>query len=59
MKAFALALSVGAVSAISNLEFNYMNHLAKFSRDISDLVEFEARLALFTESDNAIEAHNS
>ena len=59
MKSFALALTVGAVSAITSTEFNYMNHLAKFARDISDRVEFEARLALFTETENEIEAHNS
>ena len=59
MKSFALALTVGAVSAITSSELNYINHLAKFGRDIGERSEFEARLARFTEMDNEIVAHNS
>jgi C1A family cysteine protease len=59
MKTFALALTVGAVSAINTAELSYMNHLAKFGRVISDITEFEARLALYTENDTEIEAHNA
>ena len=59
MKSFALALTAGAVSAINVSELNYINHLAKFGRDVGVRSEFEARLARFTEMDNLIEEHNS
>ena len=59
MQAFALALTLGAVSAVSTMEFEYMNHLAKFGKNLGDVEEFHTRLALFSAKDAEINRINS
>ena len=51
MNTFALALTLGAVSAVSTMEFEYMNHLAKFGKNLGDVEEFHTRLAIFSAKD--------
>jgi C1A family cysteine protease len=59
MKTFALALTATAVSAIGNMEFKFLNYIAKFGKVMENLEEFETRLAHFIKSDLEIEAHNA
>merc|ERR550532_690758 len=59
MKTFALALTATAVTAFSDVEFKFMNYIAKFGKVIENLEEFETRLAHFIKSETEIEAHNA
>ena len=59
MKTFALALTATAVSAVSNMEFKFLNYIAKFGKVMENLEEFETRLAHFIKKDTEIEAHNA
>ena len=47
MKSFAFAATMAAVNAISPIEFEYMNYIAKFSKFIDDVEEFAFRLENF------------
>jgi C1A family cysteine protease len=51
MKTFALALTAGAAAAVTPMEFEYMNHLAKFGKNLADVEEFQTRLAHFSATD--------
>ena len=59
MKTFALALTAAAVNAFSDVEFKFMNYIAKFGKVMENLEEFETRLAHFIKSETEIEAHNA
>ena len=58
MKAFAATL-IGAVSALSDMEYKYMSHLAQFGKNIADMDEFNTRLTYFSIVDQFIEEHNA
>ena len=47
MKSFALALTAGAVSALSNIEIKYMHYLAKWGKQYDTVQEFMERLSYF------------
>jgi cathepsin L len=59
MKAFAAALTIGAVSAFSEIQYKYAQHLAQYGRNLSDVLEFNMRLKEFTETDEFINEHMS
>jgi cathepsin L len=59
MKTFAAALFIGAVSAVSEVELKYINHLAKFGKNLADKEEFNTRLSYFAVLDEVIEEHNA
>jgi len=60
MKTFAAALMIGAATAaVTSTELKYMNHLAKYGRNIADSNEFNIRLARFNEMDSLYEASNA
>ena len=59
MKTFALALTATAVTAFSDIEFKFMNYIAKFGKVMENLEEFETRLAHFVKSEEEIMAHNA
>ena len=59
MKTFAAALMIGAASALTTSELSYMNHLAKFGRQIVDAEEFEMRHANFKRMDDLIRESNA
>ena len=41
------------------INFDYLGHMAKYNRMISDVEEFQTRLAAFTANHNWIEQHNN
>ena len=59
MHTFAAAILLGAASALSTVELTYMNHLARFGKNIADLEEFNTRLGFFSESEAAINESNA
>ena len=59
MKTFALALTAGAVSAISNMELKYMQYAAQWSKHHESIEEFMTRLEHFIEADRNIEESNA
>jgi len=59
MKTFALALTATAVTAFSDMEFKFMNYIAKFGKVMENLEEFETRLAHFIKTETEIAAHNA
>ena len=59
MKAFTLALAIGAVSAVSETEYKYVQYMAKFGKAIRTLEEFDLRVRLFTAMDRVIEETNA
>ena len=59
MKSFAFAAVIGAASALSTAEFEYMNYLAQFNKVYNDVEEFTSRMARFTEVDAFIKEHNA
>ena len=59
MKTFALALTATAVTAFSDVEFKFMNYIAKFGKVMENLEEFETRLAHFIKAEEEITAHNA
>jgi len=59
MKSFAFVLAMGAVNALNTAEFEYMNYIAKFNKQLADSTEFDSRLGVFMKADAFIKAHNS
>jgi len=59
MQIFAAALFIGAVSAIAEMEVKYINHLAKFGKNVADKEEFNTRLVYFGVLDEYITEHNA
>ena len=51
MKAFAAAVTLGAVYAIDATEMKYMKHLAKFGKILKTVEEFNTRLNFFAVAD--------
>ena len=41
------------------ISFDYLSHMAKFNRHITDVLEFQTRLAEFTFTHNWINDHNA
>ena len=61
MKAFAAAIIAALTSAeqTSVMELKYMNHCAKFGKNVGDTEEFQTRLGHFAKADKTIEDHNA
>ena len=59
MKSFAFAALAASVSAISEIELEYMNHLARFGKNLADSEEFNVRLANFEVTHNFINKVNA
>ena len=59
MKAFAAALTFGAVSAVTETEVKYMQHLSSFGKSVSNVHEFNMRMGEFARVDEFITEHNS
>ena len=59
MKSFAAAITIGAVSALDVMELKYMQHLAKFGKNMGSVEEFNQRLVYFSTLDQYIEEHNA
>ena len=59
MKSFAAAITIGAVSALDATELKYMQHLAKFGKNLGNVEEFNRRLSYFSTLDQFIEEHNA
>lgn len=59
MKTFALALCATAVTAFSDMEFKFLNYVAKFGKVMENLEEFETRLQHFIKSEMEINDHNA
>ena len=59
MKSFAFAITLGAVSAVSTVDFEYMNYIARFNKQSNDLEEFNSRREAFEEADAFIQSHNA
>ena len=59
MKSFAFAAVIGAASAIDSNAFGYLNHIAKFTREIVTEEEFNMRMNRFNEVDAFIQEHNN
>lgn len=61
MKSFTFAAAVLAVTAaaLNTSEMNYMNHLARQGKTLSDLNEFHERLGYFSQADAFINEHNN
>ena len=59
MKAFAAAFTIAVASAAdAAMELKYMNHCAKFGKNIGSTDDFENRMGNFAEADKTIEKHN-
>ena len=59
MKIFAIAATLGAVNALSAVEAEYMNYIARFNKIVGNAEEFASRLEKYMEVDAFIQAHNS
>ena len=59
MKSFAFAITLSAANALSTVEFEYMNYLARFNKQSADFADFNARREAFEEADAFIKAHNA
>ncbi len=59
MKSFAFAATLGLASALSSVELEYMNHVARFGKNIANVDEFVARLMNYVATDTAINEINS
>ena len=58
MKIFALALAAGAASALSDIEFEYVQYLGKFGKTYNDATEFGLRMENFARNHKIIQEHN-
>lgn len=47
MKSFAFAALIGAASAVTSVELDYINYMAKFNKQHDDIDMFNARLNNF------------
>jgi len=59
MRTFALAAIAAGVNAISDMEFEYMQYVAKFAKNHHNVEEFAIRLANFVKTHAAIEEINA
>ena len=59
MKSFAFAATMAAVNALNQIEFEYMNYIAKFNKITNDVKEFDYRLENFKKTDEFIKEHNA
>ena len=59
MKTFALALTLGAVSAMRPIEFEFAQYISKFGKTHSNIAEFYYRLGLFETKHQYIEETNA
>ena len=59
MKTFALALTAGAVSTLSNVEIKYMHYLAQWGKQYDTVQEFMERLSHFALTELEIQESNS
>ena len=59
MKSFAFAAVISAASALSTVEFEYMNYLAEFNKVYNDVEEFTVRMNRFMEVDAFVKEHNA
>merc|ERR1712176_507157 len=59
MKTFAFAALAASALAISEIELEYMNHLARFGKNLANTEEFHARLANFEVTHNFINRVNA
>ena len=59
MKSFAVAITLGAATAMNSMELKYMNHLAQFGKNLESVDEFATRLVYFSTLDQFIEDHNA
>ena len=60
MKSFALAITLGATHAVNSpSKAKYMNYLAQFGKEWTNMVEFNERLAFFITLDLFIQEHNA
>ena len=60
MKAFAAAITLAVASAAdAEMELKFMNHCAKFGKNIASTDDFTGRMANFSGADNIIEKHNA
>ena len=51
MKSFAAAITLGAATAMNSMELKYMNHLARFGKNLESVDEFTTRLVYFSTLD--------
>jgi len=59
MRTFALAAIAAGVNAISDMEFEYMQYVAKFAKNHQNVEEFAVRLANFVKTHAAIAEINA
>jgi C1A family cysteine protease len=59
MKSFAFAAIAGLTSALSSIELEYMNHIAKFGKNLATAEEFYARLENYVITDSQIKEINA
>ena len=59
MKSFAFAAVIGVATAIDANQLGYLNHLAKFTRQVETEAEFNMRAQIFAEVDAFINENNA
>ena len=59
MKTFAFAALAASASALSAIEFEYLQHIAKFGRQHHNVEEYALRLANFVKTHEFIQENNS
>ena len=59
MRTFALAATVAAANAISSVELEYMNYMAKFAKQHATVEEYAARLVNFIKTHEFIAENNA
>ena len=59
MRSFAFATVFAAANAISQIELEYMNYLAQYGKQLSEIAEFNACKELYAAADAFIREHNS
>ncbi len=59
MKTFAAIALAGVVSAVTEVEYAFMNYMSNFGKSYGTVEEYKFRLEQFTRSEAAISEHNS
>ena len=58
MRSFAAAALIGAASAITQLEFDFMNYISAHGKSYANLAEYNSRFEMFAKKDAFIKAHD-
>ena len=59
MRSFAFAAVIGAASAITTIDFDYLTYMAKFGKVVKTVEDFAMRVEIFKQTHSFIQEHNN